>query len=54
MTKNAYSFLNQVDIQLILYFKNSFGKYHPVFPKSPQEGFWDTLYIIHISIYPIK
>ena len=29
------SFLNDVDIQLILDFKNSFGKYHPVFPKNP-------------------
>ena len=29
------SFLNDVDIQLILEFKNSFGKYHPVFSKNP-------------------
>ena len=29
-----YDFLNDVDIQLILEF-NSFGKYHPVFPKNP-------------------
>ena len=29
------SVLNNVDIQLILELKNSFGKYHPVFPKNP-------------------
>jgi hypothetical protein len=28
-------FLNDVDIQLILELKNSFGKYHPVLPKNP-------------------
>ena len=27
------SFLNDEDIQLILEFKISFGKYHPIFPK---------------------
>ena len=27
--------LNDVDIQLILEFKHSFAKYHPVFPKNP-------------------
>ena len=35
-----------MDIQLILEFKNSFGKYHPVFPKNPKSAFlWDTLYV---------
>ena len=33
------SFLNDVDIQLILEFKNSFGKYHPVFPENPERRF---------------
>ena len=30
-----FSFLNDVDIQLILEYKISFGKYHPVCPKNP-------------------
>ena len=30
--KMLISFSNDVDIQLILKSKNSFGKYHPVFP----------------------
>ena len=39
------SFLNDVDIQLILEF-NSFGKYHPVFPKILKGRFsLDTLYV---------
>jgi hypothetical protein len=29
------SFLKDVDIQQILEFKNSFGKYHPVFSGKP-------------------
>ena len=29
--------LNDVDIQQILEFKVSFGKYHPVFPKNPSR-----------------
>ena len=32
LTKKSY-FSNDVDIQLFLEFKYSFGKYHPVFPK---------------------
>ena len=28
--------MTYVDIQLILEFKTSFGKYHPVFPKNPR------------------
>ena len=35
----SYFFLNDVDIQLILEFKNSFGKYHPVCRKNPQRVF---------------
>ena len=31
----CYFFLNDMDIQLVLEFKNSFWKYHPVFPKNP-------------------
>ena len=31
----CYFFLNDVDIQLILEFNNSFGKYHPINPKNP-------------------
>ena len=27
--------MHDLDIKLILEFKNSFGKYHPVCPKSP-------------------
>ena len=34
--------LECVDIQLILEFKNSFGKYHPVFPKNPEREFSGT------------
>ena len=33
--KMLISFLNDGDIQLILEFKKSFGKYYPVFPKNP-------------------
>ena len=32
-------FLNDVDIQLILEFKNSFGKICPFFPKNPKHFF---------------
>ena len=52
MTKNTNSFLNEVDIQLILDFKNSFGKYHSVFPKNSLKGFLGRT--VHISIYLIK
>ena len=38
-----YFFLNDVDIQLILEFKDSFGKYCPVFLKIFKGRFWDTL-----------
>ena len=31
------SCLNDVDIQLILEFKNSFGKYHQVYPITPKK-----------------
>ena len=31
----SFSFLNVVDIHLILEFINKFGKYHPVCPKNP-------------------
>jgi hypothetical protein len=31
------SFLNDVDIKLILEFKKSFGKYHPVCLKNPKR-----------------
>jgi hypothetical protein len=34
------SFSNDVDIQIILEFKNSFGKYLPVSPKNPQGIFF--------------
>ena len=34
-TRMLISFLNDVDIQRILEFKNSCGKYHSVFPKNP-------------------
>ena len=30
-----FLFLNDVEIQNILEFKNNFGKYHPFFPKNP-------------------
>ena len=30
---------NNVDTQLILEFKNSFGKYNPVFPRNPLKVF---------------
>ena len=36
------SFLNDVDVQQILEFKNSFGYYHPVILTG--FFFWDTLY----------
>ena len=35
MTQNANSFLNDVDIQQTLEFKEIFGKYPLEFPKSP-------------------
>ena len=31
----CYTFFNDVSIQLYLEIKESFGKYHPVFPKNP-------------------
>ena len=34
---NACNFFNDVDIQLILEFKNIFGKYQLVFPKNPEN-----------------
>ena len=40
------SFLNDADIKTISEFKDSFGKYYPVFPKNPKNwgvksaGFW--------------
>ena len=37
-----------MDIQLILEFINSFGKYHQVFLKNPQRGFLGHLVIIYI------
>ena len=41
-----FFFLIDVDIQLILEFRNSFGKYHPVSLKNPERAFfWDTLYL---------
>ena len=42
----SYFFLNDADIKLILEFKDSFGKFCPVFPKNPKNwsvkiiGFW--------------
>ena len=39
------SFLNDLDKQLILEFKISFEKYHPLSPNNPQRVFFlDTLY----------
>ena len=35
-----FSFLNDVDIQLILEFENSFGKYLPVCPKNDKGRFF--------------
>ena len=35
MTQNANLFLNDLDNEQILEFKDSFRKYHPVFPKIP-------------------
>ena len=40
--------LNDVNIQFILEFKNSFGKYHPVFPKS---FFWISNIKIHNDLF---
>ena len=51
MTLNA-NFLIDVDIQLIVESKNSYGKYHPVSPK--RAFFWDTLYIHNINHINIK
>ena len=52
-----FRFLDELDIQLILEFKISFGKYHPVFPKTPSKGFlgtrctfWDMLYILGYAL----
>ena len=36
----CYFFLNVVDIQPILEFKNNFRKYHPVCPKNPLRAFF--------------
>ena len=44
-------FLNDMDIQLILEFRKSFGKYQPVFPKNPKKFFWTPCaknYIRHL------
>ena len=38
-------FLYHLEIQLILEFKDSFGKYHPVL-----KDFWDTLYTFDFYI----
>ena len=37
--ENANSFLNDVVIQFILEFKNSFGKNCPFYPKNPKHFF---------------
>ena len=47
-------FLNDVDIQLILEFKNSFRKYHPVCPKILKGRFFGTPCIncrINVNIF---
>ena len=38
-------FLNDVDIHLILEFKNSFGKNCPVSPKNPEHFFVDVCFL---------
>ena len=39
------SFRDDMDIQLILELKNSFKKYHPVFPTKNFRDFFETLCI---------
>ena len=58
-----FSFLNDVDIQLILKFKNSFGKYHIVCPtkqyilKKSLKGFFSSgkccIYVGEKDLYPL-
>ena len=43
-------YLNDVDIQLILEFKDIFGKYHPVFPKNPKGFFGRHPEYKHIQV----
>ena len=45
----ANFFLHDVDIHFILEFEISSEKYHPVFPKTPERDFWDTLYKYHLK-----
>ena len=40
-----------MDIKLILEFKNSFGKYHPVFPKNHKKVFFGTCCMCTILLY---
>ena len=47
------SFLNDVDIQLIVEFKKSFGEYHPVCPKNPERAVFGTP-CIFINIIQIQ
>ena len=48
-----FSFLNNVDIQLILEFKNSFEKYHTVFLKNHKSVF-GTPYLQYMSTCKVR
>ena len=50
VTYNAIFLTNDVDTQLILEFKNSFRKYHPVFSKNPYSAFFGTPCTFYIYI----
>ena len=43
-----------MDIQLILQVKNSFGKYHPVFPKNPLKVCFLDCKIVNIGSGKLK
>ena len=53
MSYNAIFLRTWIYIQLILEFKNSFGKYHSVFPKNPWRAFFygHPVYITYIYLY---
>ena len=48
------SFLNDVDIQLILEFKYSLGKYQTVFPKHPKRAFFGHPVYLHSCLQGLE
>ena len=51
----SISFVNDVGIQVILEFKDSLGKYHPVFPENPLNFFLGhTVYLCNYFITDVN